>query len=485
MSFWNKILIFLGFKKRRPVGFKDMLAQLSSQDRQDESRIKAYQAIQSGDDIKPNQNHPYESTLRTDSIMVDTECTKYHVNIIKGYFSDLQHLSVLLKSSLQSELARTSPSDIEGKIKSSIAQHQAEADRIVREYETTKQDLEIFKGANGIKVSAIYPDRKNAFYWLAFFGIVEALFNAFFLRQGISFLNSLFVAFGIAALNVILNAFLGIKYRIKNHIRREEAKRGKFYSILSAITILLINGAIAFYRFRYISANEGFNDAFWLESTVLFLIGISMGVAAFFKGYQSDDPYPGYGHYARKFDKCSKRLDEVRRAHAVYCTELKQQADSDLDDLGIRILTTYDAFNANLPEIARELKTWEEDRRQVDFAYRQLQEIFKITISANHPRGSEGYPKNIQNLSENIELESYEAQLNDFTKNRKDIAKQVDLLQKSTLSRKQSLQKWWQSIETATLLKFPQMPDEKNSDTVKKKLKKSVESNADTLNPLG
>lgn len=163
-----------------------------------------------------------------------------------------------------------------------------------------------------------------------------------------------------------------------------------YFSILA---ILIINGIIAFYRYRYISANEGFNDAFWLESMVLFLIGISMGIAAFQKGYQLDDPYPGYGHYARMFDKWSKRLAEAQNARGVYCTDLKQRADLDLDNLGMRILSTYDDFNGNLPEIAREIKAWEEDRKQVDFAYQQLQEIFKITISAHQPNGTDDYPQ--------------------------------------------------------------------------------------------
>ncbi|QQS16450.1 MAG: hypothetical protein IPK86_03230 [Neisseriales bacterium] len=465
---------FFGLKKRKLIGFEAMLAWLSLQEKQDEARIKAYQAIQSGDDLKPNQIHPYEATLRTDSIMVDTECAKFHVGAIKQYFGDLQHLSALLKSGLYSELSHAAPEDLEGKIRSWVAQNQAEVDRIVKKYQETKKDLEVFKGANGISVSAIYSDRKNALYWLVFFGIAEALFNAFFLRQGINFLTFLFVAFGIAALNIVSNTVFGFAYRIKNHINKRKAKRGAWYLIFSILAILIINGIIAFYRYRYISANEGFNDAFWLESMVLFLIGISMGIAAFQKGYQLDDPYPGYGHYARMFDKWSKRLAEAQNARGVYCTDLKQRADLDLDNLGMRILSTYDDFNGNLPEIAREIKAWEEDRKQVDFAYQQLQEIFKITISAHQPNGTDDYPQKIQSLSENTQLESYKTQLEDFIKNKEGIHQQAQTLQKSILSQKKSLQVWWQKSDITDLLNFPKMPEDKKHGS-----KKVAQANAE------
>ena len=75
-----------------------MFSELSSQKKQDEARMIAYQAIQNGDDIKPDRNHTYEATLRTDSLMVDGACTKHHVNIIKDFFEDAQHLLVLIQS---------------------------------------------------------------------------------------------------------------------------------------------------------------------------------------------------------------------------------------------------------------------------------------------------------------------------------------------------------------------------------------------------
>jgi hypothetical protein len=115
MNIFSKLLEFFGFggNVEKPDNFERLLEDLSSQRRQEEAKQTAFQAIQQGDDIFPDRTHPYESTLRADSLMVDTACTQHHTEILKKSFGDAQYVAVLLQSGLQSELTQAAPKELE------------------------------------------------------------------------------------------------------------------------------------------------------------------------------------------------------------------------------------------------------------------------------------------------------------------------------------------------------------------------------------
>jgi len=327
MSLFNKLLEFFGFggSVEKPNNFERLLEELSSQKRQEESKQTAFQAIQQGDDIFSDRTHPYESTLRADSLMVDTACTQHHTEILKKSFGDAQYVAVLLQSGLQSELTQASPKEIESKIRSAIAQNQAEAKVILEGYQQALRDIEIFKGANGLSSAANYPEKDNSLYLILALGIAESIFNAIFLRQGISFGISLLIAVSVAIINIGGNVWLGGRYRDKNHIKPEIAKAGAINRVYSICLILGINGLIALYRLWYASDTNEINAQFLLESTILFIVGIAMGVLAFNKGYALDDPYPGYGVYARRLKEWSDKLTELKKCIPNFVQILKEK----------------------------------------------------------------------------------------------------------------------------------------------------------------
>ena len=102
MSIFNKILTFFGFggNVEESSNFNRQLEDLCSQKKQDETKQKAFEAIQMGDDISADKTHPYEATLRADSLMVDSACTQYHTEQLKKSFGDAQYLAVLIRSSI-------------------------------------------------------------------------------------------------------------------------------------------------------------------------------------------------------------------------------------------------------------------------------------------------------------------------------------------------------------------------------------------------
>jgi hypothetical protein len=456
MNLINKILAFFGFGDSNDISrdFDKELEYLSSQKRQDIAKQQAFQAIQKGDEVFPDRPHPYEAGLRADCMGVDTLCTQYHGEKLKNSFGDAQYLAVLLQAGLQGEMAQASPRELEGKIRSAISQNQAEANLIFDNYKKAEKDLEIFKGANGISYTANYPEKSNALYLLVAIGIIEAIFNAWFLRYGINFVTSLLIAMSVAVINIGGNVWLGGRYRDKNHIRPEIAKEGRLNRIYSFALIMGINGLIAGYRFWYASDTGALTAQFTLESTILFIVGIVMGVAAFNKGYSLDDPYPEYGTYTRRLEVYSQQLAEVRKIHAEYCSDLKRRADSTLDALDNRILTASERFSAQLPEMSQLLSAWESDRNKVNYAYGQLQEIFKITINAYHPKGGD-YPMGKVDLPENDQLKSHKEQVDRYLNRREELTQQVNTLRDQVRGQREALHIWWQEPSTIDLLGFP------------------------------
>ena len=66
-----------------------------------------------------------------------------------------------------------------------------------------------------------------------------------------------------------------------------------------------------------------------------------MGVLAFNKGYALDDPYPGYGIYARRLKEWVNKLTELKNIHSEFCTDLKKGADKILDTLDNKIISEH------------------------------------------------------------------------------------------------------------------------------------------------
>lgn len=457
MSLIKKILAFFGFggQMEKTNNFEQLLDDFSSIARQDEAKKSAFQAIQKGDDLNPERPHPYESTIRADALTIDTACTQHHTEQLKKSFGDAQYISVLLQVGLQSELTQASPPEIEAKISSAIAQNEAESSAVFSGYKQAEHDLAVFKGANGLSSAAIFPDKNNALYLIVALGIIEALFNAFFLRQGINFTVSLLISISVAIINIGGNVWLGGRYRDKNHVNQEIAKSGRLNRIFSFALILGINGIVAVYRLWYASSSQEMTGEFLLESTMLFIVGIAMGIVAFNKGYALDDPYPGYGTYTRRLNDWADKLVALRKMHAEYCSNLKMRADSVLDTLESKIINASETFALQLPEMSRQLKIWNADRSKVNFAYRQLQEIFKLTINGYHPKAKNGYPMDVMDLPSNVQLNSFKEQVTHFLESKDDLKERVNRLREEVRLQKEQLQTWWQSEKVKDLLSFP------------------------------
>ncbi len=457
-KFWNWLVSFFGFgeeelsKKER---LDRLLNEIGSQEKLNECKKMAFQVIQKKDPIQPGKPHPYEATMRGDCIIADAALTEYHNDELNKSFGDAQYLITLIQNGIGIELSNHSSKSVKQKITGQIALATPEVDKLKKDLAVAQKDLEVFKGANGLGAAAIYPEsRINSLYFIFGAAILEALFNVAFLREQLNGLIALFVAVAFAVMNVGVNVWFGIVYRLKNHIDQVKAAKGKMYKLYAFLAILFLNTFIAFIRYSLLPEGQVVNAQFFLESAVLFLVGIILGVVAFNKGYALDDPYPDYGPLSRKVDKIENEIKFFAVQHADFCEATKKQAISAHTALKQRIHSSANSLSMTLPDMSKKLHEWSAQRNQLNHAYSQLQEIFRGIIIAHHP-DSETYPKEVQALSPNTQLDSHQLQVDAFIARKHQIDESVENLVEQVDKSDDELHNWLVGSDAAALWRWP------------------------------
>ena len=456
---WDAILRFFGFgddTQTPAVKAKELMAWISSKDRMDQCTQQAFQAVQKREPLPPNERpHPYEATIKADCIKVDAAVTESHAGEIAEKFGDVQYLINLIKDGISTALSSASPRTIEMAVTGKIAQSKPEAEKLRSDLDRAKEELRIFRGANALTRDAQYVDKGNALYIIGAFAFFEAVANMLFLRENISTAIAIFIALAVAAINVLGNVWFGTRYREKNHFDVERSKKGKIYFFYALLLILFLNSFIAGYRLlEHYNDSHGITAAFLLESTVLLIVGIALGIAAFNKGYSLDDPYPEYGDLAKKVDGLENNWNELRKLHANFCEETKQAAIGAHKNIKEKIIRSQNQLATSLPEMARMLALWAADRLQLNHVYGELQQMFKTTIRGNHVDGPL-YNQNILNFDENQQLAHYTNKIQDLILNRNATQQIVDQLLASIDESEVILNQWITGEDARVLWEWP------------------------------
>lgn len=457
-KFWTWLMSFFGFGEQE-VSKKErldrLLNEIGSEEKLNECKKMAFQVIQKKDPIQPGKPHPYEATIRGDCIIADAALTEYHNDELNKIFGDAQYLITLIQNGIGIELSNHSSKSVKQKITGQIALATPEIDKLKKDLAVAQKDLEVFKGANGLGAAANYPESQiNSLYFIFGVAILEAIFNIAFLREQLDGHKAFIVAIAVAVFNVGVNAWFGIKYRLKNHIDKEIANKGRLYKLYAFIAILLLNACIAYFRYDVLPDKQNISSEFFLESGVLFFVGIVLGIAAFNKGYAYDDPYPDYGRLSRKVDEIENEIKDFSVQHAEFCETVKKQATSAHSALKQRIHSSANSLSMTLPDMSKKLHDWSAQRNQLNHVYSQLQEIFRGIIIAHHPE-SKGYPKEIQELSKNNQLDSHQSQVDSFIARKDDIEESVTNLVKQVDKSDDELHNWLIGSDAAALWRWP------------------------------
>lgn len=288
--------------------------------------------------------HPdtHEVALRSeaDSLTAD-EQRLFDAVLAEGDKSslDVQSRIIELRADIQQALSdNTLQSQVEAELSADRGQLvEVTATRIRREV-----DWRSFRAKHGITESAQYPD-SLIFHWAIILSLAfaETIANAFFYENSNGLIGGFMVALAVAIVNMGSATALGSLFRRKNLGPSDQKYFGWSCLAIFVPLTLFCNALFAAFRSAYqtlvdpsdpLQLREGFKEA-WAEaarifvfkfhfqdfsSFLLFMTGLALSCFAFWKGYTSDDPYPGYS-------KLDKALIAAKKEEAAVQARVKQK----------------------------------------------------------------------------------------------------------------------------------------------------------------
>jgi hypothetical protein len=214
-------------------------------------------------------------------------------------------------------------------------------------YLSAQRELDTFRARHQIERPARIPTKRwTAFGLLTVVVGFESILNGFFFAKGSEFglVGGIGTAVGISIVNVATAFLLGFTpARWLNHRKILVRIAGIVCAVGGFAAIIALHVFAA--HFREASALVGDERAFSvaLESTshtpldirdlnslYLFALGILFAIAAFYKGYTFEDPYPGYGVVSRRADDAGNNYSDE---HGLLFDELESIKDEALRSL--------------------------------------------------------------------------------------------------------------------------------------------------------
>jgi hypothetical protein len=195
------------------------------------------------------------------------------------------------------------------------------------------------------------PVRENPGRWTTF-GLmfiliaVESVLNGTFFAKGSDFglIGGVGTAIGIAIANVVFAFLIGLAPARWMSRRNLLVKvLGLLLTVVGLAALLALHAFAAQYREAvallgderaFPAAADALLKAPWrvtdISSIYLFALGTLFSIAAFWKGYTFDDPYPGYGAVHRRL---VKSREDYSDHHALLFDELESIKEKVVDDL--------------------------------------------------------------------------------------------------------------------------------------------------------
>lgn len=236
----------------------------------------------------------------------------------------------------------------------------AEMKELTDIYDKSVEDLEMFKTKNKIKREAFYPQSNIlSIGMLLLFVLIESVFNGYFFAGGndLGLLGGLIQAVVISIVNISLGVMIGLFLIPQmHHIDRVHFYLGLLGLIFTVVLGVIFNILVAHYRTALVHSPDNANEVavqsftnnmFYIsevDSWILFALGFIFFLAAAWKAYKFDDPYPGYGKLDRtkelakaeileSYDHSIHDLEELYDESCLEIKELSSKAQRNLNKL--------------------------------------------------------------------------------------------------------------------------------------------------------
>ena len=454
MKLWNALCEFFGFGKKTKSAqeeYEDAESWINSKEYFENCEKSAYKALQKKDSLRPGQIHANDGQIYIDCLKVDSTLSRYQNTLLTTQFGEAKYVAEVLHSGIKTQLAEFSASGVESILSSEVAKKSPAADVLSSKLEQARKELHIFKGAHGLEHEAENPQRSNIFYYMGAFAIAEIFANIIFLREAFEPIHGLFIAIMVALLNLVGAGWFGYQFREKNHTDPRRSSAGRKNVLYATLIVVFSNATIAGFR---LMAAENADNAFWLESTLLFVVGSALGYAAFQKAYRLDDPFPGYGPISRKFNELEIQMQNLREDHSEFCRNTKALAVEAHTSMDKRISSSFQQFVGKLPEIRKAIEVWNKQRNTLNQRGQALQRIFKAIVISNADKEL-NYPENIRDLPTDEILESFKTEVDSFENDRLRLDQKVEEIQLQIKTSRDELDKWFKSDEANKLFAWP------------------------------
>ncbi len=251
----------------------------------------------------------------------------------------------------------------DGEVQASLTPQLTEIDGCRVDAITAEKDLAEFKKENNLRRTATYPDSSIWTFGILLVALcVESLFNGLFFAKGndLGLVGGVSIAFIISFLNISFGFASGyLVLRNFNHLSVVRKYLGLIFFLFLIFLSFVFNILIAHYR-EALSidpdnattlAVESFRGGILavsdVESWLLFLVGSIFYVIAAYKGYQFDDPYPGYGKISRLKNHTLGELDDFR-----------QQLIEEVDDIHNECLVKVDSDFKTIKQKQQQLNSY-------------------------------------------------------------------------------------------------------------------------------
>lgn len=272
------------------------------------------------------------TSAENDAIAAAREVARSEIEVATRSRTEAHHALSNCRSAL--EEVRQARQDIEGETPP-VARSM---DALIEERDSEKAVYAAFKVNHKLERNATGDDRLVQVVWAAVVVAGESIFNAYFYMpiSDLGLIGGFFTAFFVSLVNVgcaFLGGVLGLRYL--SHIEPAKKLGGLIALLFFACACTLIVALSALFRGHADAMSAGeldtatLMDRAWqaavyslvdlevldllasLHSFLLAFVGLLCAVVGFWKGWEFDDPYPGFGAAYRGKEKAQEAYDSA------------------------------------------------------------------------------------------------------------------------------------------------------------------------------
>ena len=315
----------------------------------------------------------------------------------------------------------------------------------------TEDELIKFKKSNNLDREADYPETLNKVsFFVVVMLVLESVINGSFFAAGSDggLIGGFIMAIAFSFINLALAFVNGrIVLPYKNHILPQRKWIYGAIAVFIIILLLVLNLLIAHYREALILNPDNASVLAWdslrngllsitdIESWLLAILGFAFAIITMFKGYDSDDKYPGYGKLTRKKYEKIEDLKNERSSAQKKLVEIHEEFLTKIDDKEKVMNSNYIESTKIISDIEYYRKLIEPYIKSCETGYKQIVTLYR---EENTSARQDGVPEYFgQPIDSSLKIDKIKITYSD---NRKEMKATIENLNVSMIEIRNEMQ---------------------------------------------